>query len=95
MTYTTAKAIVDFQRENLRKAHNVRFARGDYEYKIAYEGGLAEFIGIYRRKLGKRNFEYITGFAGYKFHSAEQVVSYAKAMVEQIEAKDKTVKISC
>ena len=77
-----ASVILKAQREALRKAHNARFIKNGMEYKVCYEGGLAETFGIYGRPVGARNFTYITGFAGYKMHNKEQVIAMAKNMVK-------------
>lgn len=68
------------QRDNLKEAHNYRFTKGGYEYRLLYEGGLAESFSIMRRREGERNFKYYDGFSAYKFFTKEQVIAYAKAV---------------
>lgn len=70
------------QKTELKKAHNARFTKGDTEYRIKYEGGIAESFGIYSRPIGGRDFKYVAGFAGYKLYTKEQVISIAKTMVK-------------
>ena len=71
------------QKNNLKQAHNERYTQGDYEFRIIYEGGLAESFAIMAREIGGRNFRYFDGFSAYKLHNKEQVVSYAKALTSQ------------
>ena len=77
----TMQYIID-QREALREAHNSRFSIGDWEYRVRYDGGLAEAFSIYGRK-GGGGFSYITGFSGFKCHSKEQVIALAKELVRK------------
>ena len=82
MTLEMAKAIIGQQEKNLRKVNNLRFIKNGYEYKIVYEGGFADFIGIYRREIGKRNFKFFHGIGGYKFWNLNQVMKEIEKMVE-------------
>lgn len=74
-------AVLETQRKALREAHNARFIKNGMEFKIAYEGGIAECFGIYGRPIGARDFKYVTGFVGYKMYNREQVIAMAKNMV--------------
>ena len=71
------------QREQLKLAHNERFTKGEYEFRLIYEGGLAESFAILARKQGERNFNYFDGFSAYKFYTTEQVLAFAKAQASQ------------
>ncbi len=78
---------IDKQRQILKRAHNAKFRIGSMEYKVKYEGGLAESFGVYGRPIGARNYSFVAGFAGYKLYSYEQVVSLAKEMVRNKSSK--------
>ena len=71
------------QKEQLKLAHNERYTQGELEFRIIYEGGLAESFAILSRKKGERNFKYFDGLSAYKLYNAEQVISYAKALTSQ------------
>ena len=81
---TTAERVVRTQRNNLKKVHNKRFTYKDYEYRIEYVGGLSEYIAVDGRKIGTKVFKSVTGFAGYKFQTAEDVFTHAKTLVMNI-----------
>ena len=78
---TMAERMLRTQRENIKKANNARFEFDDKEYVIRYEGGIAEYVGIYGRKKGIGHYRFVDGFAGYKMNTAEQIVSMAKAII--------------
>jgi len=80
---TLIERVIRTQSESIKQAHNERFEMDGYEFRIIYEGGLAESIAILRRRIGDRNFKYFDGFSAYKLYSKEQVVSYAKALTSQ------------
>ena len=82
-----AKELIEEQRDSLKKAHNARFVQNNHEYRIKYEGGLAESFGVYGRPVGTRTYSYIVGFAGYKMYSKEQVIAMAKEMVRKNSKK--------
>ena len=71
------------QRETLKQAHNFRFTYEGYEFRLIYEGGLAESFSVLWRKIGDRNFRHFDGFSAYKLYDKEQVISFAKALVSQ------------
>lgn len=79
---TLIERTIRAQRERLKKVNNARFTLNDTEYRIKYEGGVAEFISIYGRK-GNKPFHYVNGFFGYKMDNAEQVIAMAKAIVRK------------
>ena len=79
---TLVERTIRAQRERLKKVNNTRFNVGDVEYRITYEGGVAEFISIYGRK-GSKPFRYIDGFFGYKLNNAEEVVAKAKQVIRE------------
>ena len=74
---TLVERTVRAQRERLKKVNNERFTIGDMEYRITYEGGVAEYISVYGRR-GTRPFHYITGFFGFKLNTVEEVIAKAK-----------------
>lgn len=80
---TLAEQMIKVQRENLRKVHNTRFIIGEREYRITYVGGLSEYISVDARNIGDRNFKCYTGFAGYKFRTADEVVSHVKKIIAE------------
>jgi len=65
MNIKTAYGVLAMQDGSLRKLNNLRFIHGDYEYRLTYGGGFACYIGIDRRRIGKRNFEYFGGVGAY------------------------------
>ena len=80
---TLIERTIKTQKAELKKAHNERFIIGDFEFRLIYEGGLAEFFRIMCRKVGERNFKYLTGFNSYKLVSKEAVINHAKELVSQ------------
>ena len=80
---TLVKRFIRTQKENLKQAHNFRFTYGEHEFRLIYEGGLAESFAIMYRKIGDRNFRYFDGFSAYKLYDKEQVISLAKALASQ------------
>ena len=81
---TVAERRITATRDELKKAHNTKFTVGDTDYKIAYEGGIAEYIGIYGRKKGGLLFRFVAGFNGYDYTTKEQVISKAKELVQKL-----------
>ena len=81
MTYNEAISILGAQERNLRKIKDVRFTHDGYEYRVRYEGGFAAFVSIDRRQIGKRIFEYYTGFGAYDCWTVSQVLDRAKSEV--------------
>ena len=77
MMYYTAKMILEMQDKALKKINNTRVVHGGYEYKIVYEGGFSNFIGIYRRMIGKRNFKFFDGFGAYNCGNSSEVYNIA------------------
>lgn len=53
-----AKWLLTTQDESIRKLNKKRFMYGNYEYRLAYNGGFAPMIKIERREIGRRNFHY-------------------------------------
>lgn len=80
---TLVKRFIRTQKENLKQTHNERYEQGDYEFRLIYEGGLAESFAILYRRIGERNFKYFDGFSAYKFNNKEQVIAFAKALTSQ------------
>ena len=78
---TLAERFIRNQKEALKDANNARFTVGEWEYKLAYEGGIAESFAIYGRRKGTSDYSYINGFMGFKLFNREQVIAMAKALV--------------
>lgn len=74
MTYVEAVRFLKEQDRSIRKVNNTRFVEGGYEYRVTYEGGLASFVAIDRRKIGKRKFEYFSGVSAVHCRTAEDVM---------------------
>ena len=80
---TIAERTIMTQRENIRKAHNARFNYKDMEFRITYDGGLSEFFSIHGRRRGTEQFKYVSGFAGYKYATKDDVIEHAKTVIMQ------------
>lgn len=87
MNYITACNLLAYQRQRIRKVDNVRFIYGKHEYRLTYRGGFAEYIGIDRREIGKRNFKYYDGFGAYNLMSAKSAIEEAINIVKTREEK--------
>lgn len=74
---TLIERTIRAQKERLKKVNNERFTIGDMEYRISYDGGVAEYISVYGRK-GNKPFHYIDGFFGFKLNNAEEIIAKAK-----------------
>lgn len=83
MNISIAKTIVAIQEKRLSAIKDTRFVCGKYEYRANYEGGFACYIAVDRREIGRRNFKYFTGIAGYKYATAQDAINAIidKAMV--------------
>lgn len=76
--------LIENQREAIKKAHNARFTQNGKDYRIKYEGGIAESFGVYEKCVsGSKSYVYVAGFAGFKLYSKEQVIAMAKEMVRK------------
>ena len=75
MNISIAKTIVAIQEKKLNAIKDVKFVCGKYEYRANYEGGFACYIAVDRREIGKRNFKYFTGIAGYKYATAQDAIN--------------------
>lgn len=80
---TLAERTIRTQREALMNAHNTRFEMNGKEYIIRYEGGIAEFIGVYCRAKNNHKYTFEKGFAGYKMRTTEQIIEKAKELVSK------------
>lgn len=85
MTAMRATAILSQQEKNLRKLNNLRFVKGGYEYKLAYEGGISCYFSIHRRQVGKRNFKYYTGFGAWKCWTAKEALNDINLLISYKE----------
>ena len=65
MTHKNAVLLLQRQERNIRKVNDTRLTLGGYEYRISYRGGFAAYVGIDRREVGRRRFEYFGGFGAY------------------------------
>ena len=80
---TKAERIILATKVELRKVHNEKFSVGDTDYRISYEGGIAEYIAIYGRKKGGLAYRYIAGFNGYDYSTKDQVINKAKEIIAE------------
>ena len=80
MNVILAQTLVGMQEKRLSAIKNIRFTEGKYEYRADYRGGFACYIAIDRREIGKRNFKYFGGVAGYKYATAQDAMN---AVVEK------------
>ena len=60
MTYAMAQTLLAYQDKRLSKWKDVRFIYQGWEYRANYVNGFAPLIGLDRRKVGKRYFQYFT-----------------------------------
>ena len=77
-----AGRLIRAKKEELRKANNTKFTVGDTDYRIEYDGGVAEYIAIYGRKRGGLLYRFVDGFAGYDYSTKDQVVNKAKELIK-------------
>lgn len=75
MNISIAKTIVAIQEKRLSAIKDIRFVCDKYEYRANYEGGFACYIAVDRREVGKRNFKYFGGLAGYKYATAQDAIN--------------------
>ena len=77
-----ANAVLQARKSRIRKFDNVRFRHGNYEYKLAYEGGFFGFITVYRRPFWKPRgrFEYVRSFPEDDL-SMKDVIGFIKEQV--------------
>ena len=83
MTYKEACIFLGKQERNLKKINNTRFVENGYEYRVTYRGGLAAYVAVDRRKVGKRNFEYFCGIGAYHCWTAGEVM---ELVMEKVRA---------
>lgn len=83
MNYNEAVAFLSQQERNLKKVNNTRFEKDGYEYRIKYEGGFAAFVAIERRQIGKRKFEYFTGFGAHHCWNVGEVLTLAQQEISK------------
>ena len=81
MNIKTAYGVLAMQDGNIRKVNNLRFVHGDYEYRLKYFGGFACYVGIDRRRIGKRNFEYFGGVGAYHCFTVGSVLSLVETEI--------------
>ena len=77
----TAERTINALKSELKKVNNMKFTNGDTDYRIEYEGGLAEYIGIYGRKKGGIAFRFVDGFPAYDLGTKERVIDKAKQII--------------
>ena len=83
MTYGEAVALIGAQERRISKVNNVRFVEDGYEYRLTYKGGFAAYVGIDRRAVGKRRFEYFGGVGAYNCWSVEEVMDLVMKEVKK------------
>ena len=88
---TGTEAYMLNRQKEIKKAHNARFVIDDKEYRIMYEGGISESFGVYERpvKGARKQFKYVTGFAGFRLADKQQVILMAKGMIDSLIKKSK------
>lgn len=79
----TAEQIIRAIKNELKKVHNTRFTVGDTNYRIEYEGGIAEYIAVYGRKKGGLLYRFVDGFYGYNCHTKDQAIDMAKSLINE------------
>ena len=84
---TLAERTIRTQKDNLKEVHNTRFAVNGWEIKLAYVGGIGEFIDILGRQNTEKPFKSIGGFFAYNMNKANEVVDHAFHMVASIFEK--------
>lgn len=67
-------AILGVQGKKVQALNGRRFVHDGYEYEIRCESGIAEFCGLYRRKIGCRNFKFHNGIGCRKSMEAESAL---------------------
>ena len=82
MTYKDAVSLIGEQDRRIRKINNVRFTHGEYEYRLKYMGGFTAYVGIDRRKIGKRKYEYFGGVGAYNCMTVGEVMDLVMKKVE-------------
>ena len=68
-------------KDELRKVHNTKISHGDMDYRIEYEGGIAEYVSIYGRKKGGLAYRFVDGFNAYDYSTKDQVLERAKEII--------------
>ena len=79
-----ATKLIKKQRETLRGVNNYRFTIKGNEFRIKYEGGIAEYVSVTGRPDRKHNFKHVVGFHAYKLYDREQVIEKAKDLASQM-----------
>lgn len=77
MTCENDVSILRAQRARIRKIRKVdgmRFMENGYEYRVTWYGGLPEYVGIERRKIGGRKFRHFGGIGACGCADAEEVM---------------------
>ena len=85
MTYANAVRLLAAQDRNIRKVNGLRFCYDGFEYRLTYSGGFAPYVGIDRRKIGKRNFEYFGGVGAACCRNVDDVLELVNTRVGVIE----------
>ena len=65
MSLWMANAVISARKQRIKKYNNVRFIKGNTEYKLVYEGGFFGFLTVYSRPYYKArgHFKYVTTFS--------------------------------
>lgn len=80
---TFAERMMNAQKEALKSLNNYKFTQDGYEYRLVYNGGVAEFVSIYGRRVGTEAYKYISGFEGYDLYSREDAIAEAKKIISK------------
>ena len=85
MTYKNASILLQMQDRSIRKIDGIRFINGDCEYRLMYRGGFAPYVGLDRRKIGKRNFKYFGGFGAAHCWTISDIFDLVQKEIEKRE----------
>lgn len=91
MTTTTkfAYSLIHNQEKNVRKIDGLHMVYGNHEYRIRYIGGFAMYIGIDRREIGKKKYQYFSGISAVHCLGLNTAVEMVKREIED-KLKNKT-----
>ena len=77
-----ADVVLTARKQRIKRYNNVRFIKGNTEYKLVYEGGFFGFLTVYGRPFYKPrgHFKYVTTFSEDDL-SMDDVIGYIKEKV--------------
>lgn len=88
MNINTAHAIIDYQNSRIRTLNGKRFKYNGFEYEIRYGGGQANFVALWRREVGKRNFKYSGGVGCYDCIGAASAFNKLKVIITNYDGSE-------